>query len=134
MESYIPIIGICFGAIFAVAGFVIFKKDRKIRAEGTKTLGTVVDVQEEYSSDGTSYRLTVEFKDRNGKLIRQALDYTTGFKPKQSIPYKTPIYYLQDKNQTKIALANSKAMLFMGIAFLVIGIMIMGGFIISLIL
>ena len=132
MESYIPLFGICFGVLFAVVGFYILKGDRKIRSEGIKTLGTVVDVKEVYSSDGTSYRLTIEFTNRNGELIQQDLDYTTGFKPKKPIPYKTTIFYLQEKGKMKIALENSKVLLWMGIGFIAIGIMIVVGFILHL--
>lgn len=134
MEAYVPYIVIGMGIIFSVVGWFIIKSDRKIRTQGVKTLGAVVDVQEVYSSEGTSYRLTVEFTDRNGTVIRQDLDHTTGFKPKKAIPYETPIFYLQEKGKTKIALGNSKAMFLMGLLFLSIGIGLMAVIIIPLLL
>lgn len=111
------------GVAFSVGGFFMYKNDRKIRTEGRKTKAKVVDILEEYSQDGKSYRLVVEFTNYRGKIVKQKLNYASGFKPKQSVPYPMDIFYLESGDQIKILPVNSKFLFALSFIFFSVGLL-----------
>lgn len=102
----------------------MFLSDNKIKKEGKKVLATVIEVKEIATTDGTSYKPLVEFKNHRGETIIQELDYSTGFKPKQEVPYKKEIYYLEINNKIKIVPSNNKLKNAISIGFIIVGLAI----------
>lgn len=128
MESstFVIIVLSVLGISFSIAGFFMLKNYRKIRDEGRKTKAKVIDILEEYSNDGKTYRLVVEFKTYNGKLITQELDFSSGFKPKKQPPYPYEIYYLEENGKIKILPAKSNFHFVLCFLFILVGLSCLG--------
>lgn len=126
MEDYMLIIfEALFGLLLATVGFYMLYKDRKIKQNGTKTLATVIELKELKSKDGVSYKQVVEFQNSKGEKIVQELDFSSSIKPKEDVPFKTPIYYQTKNNKTQIVLANNNIKSIVSYSFLAIGIIIL---------
>ena len=100
----------------------MFLSDNKIKKEGKKVLASVIEIKEIATTDGTSYKPVVEFKNHRGETIVKELDYSTGFKPKQEVPFKKEIYYLEINNKTKIVPSNNTLKNAISIGFIIIGL------------
>ena len=126
MEDYMLVVfEASFGLLLAVIGFYMLYKDRRIKQNGTKTLATVIELKELKSRDGVSYKQVVEFQNSKGEKIVQELDFSSSIKPKEEVPFKTPIYYQIKNGKTKIVLANNNIKLIVSYGFLAIGIVIL---------
>ena len=126
MDIYIQYIVFGFSAVMlAVVGIRMIYRDRMVKQNGRKTMATVIEVKEEKTRDGMTYKPVFEFQDARGKKIVQELDYASGIKPKQNPPYKTPIYYLTKNGKTTIVMGDRNIKLIMGYCFVGIGISIL---------
>ena len=114
------------GIVFSVAGFYILRNFKHIRNHGKRTKAKVVDILEEHSNDGKSFRLVVEFTSINGEIIKQELNYSTGFKPKKALPYPLEIFYLEENESIKILPANSSFQFILSILFMLVGMACIG--------
>lgn len=122
MEIYIAsFIIISLGITFSVTGVYLIRRDKKIKSQGRKTEATVIDLKENTTTDGTTYTQIIEFKNRKGNVIVQELGYSSSIKPKQRIPFKIPIYYLEKGDKYQILLANNNLFLALWYAFTIIG-------------
>ena len=52
-------------------------------------------------------------------------DFSSSIKPKKTLPFTTPIFYLNEKNKTKIILANHQIESVLGYTFLLLGMIIL---------
>lgn len=117
MEVYIVIIFIpLILLLFLAFGIFTVISERRIRTKGIETLANVVKIEEIKSQQDYSYKLYVEFVNKRGKTISQAIDDTVSNRPPQELPFKIPIIYLEHKGKLEIVLSKNKTMLFIGIA------------------
>lgn len=123
MGEYFEIIASSlFGFAFLGVGIYIIYLDRKIKAKGRKALATVIEIKEVKSQDAVAYKPVFEFHNHRGETIVQELDYSSSLKPKKTPPYQTAIYYLQEKGETKIVLADNRLKLIIAYCMVVVGI------------
>lgn len=106
-DSIAMITSLGVGITFLGTGLYMMFNDRKIKQQGRKTLATVIDVNEISTNDGVTYEKVIEFQGSQGERVVQTLDYSTSIKPKRVLPYKIPIYYLQQNHRYKIVLAKN---------------------------
>lgn len=114
------------GISFLIFGSLLYRNFKKIKDEGKKTRAKVVDLIEEKTNNGKTYRQIVEFTTTRGKSVTQQLDYSSSFKPKQQIPFPMDIFYLEENGKIKIMPANSKLPFIMSFIFIAIGIICIG--------
>ncbi|MCH2218029.1 MAG: hypothetical protein MK076_08155 [Flavobacteriales bacterium] len=104
----------------------MIRKTRHIKRKGIKTLATVIKIKELHSrDDGVTYKQVLEFKNVNGETVVEELDFASSIKPKKTPPFTTPIFYLNEKNKTKIILANHQIESVLGYTFLLLGMIIL---------
>ncbi len=129
MEEYIPIIVVgILGIAFFLVGLFMTRRDRKIKLDGKKTMAKVIDLKEENSSDGVTYRMILQFSTAKGE-ITQELDYSSGIKPKKEIPFDEEIYYLEEDGKYKMVLSNNKFKLIFNYGFTAVGVILLGLFV-----
>ena len=129
MQDYIPLIAIGgLGIAFFLLGLFMLRRDRRIKLDGKKTLAKVINLKEENSSDGVTYRMILQFSTSKGE-ITQELDYSSGFKPKKEVPFNEEIYYLEEDGKYKIVLSNNKFKLIFNYGFTVVGVLLLSVFI-----
>ena len=125
-NSYIiTITAVFFGLLLAGVGLYMIRKTRHIKRKGIKTLATVIKIKELQSRDGVTYKQVVEFKNMKGETVIEELDFSSSIKPKKTPPFTTPIFYLNEKNKTKIILANHQIESVLGYTFLLLGMIIL---------
>jgi hypothetical protein len=102
--------------LFLVIGLYLYLKERKIRSNGKKTTATVIEIRKEQSQQDVSYRFVVEFRNSNGKKIVQEINNTVSNRPKEKVPFKVPIIYLEKNESTEIILAKDKSILIIALS------------------
>lgn len=124
MELSLLVIFICLliGVVFTLVGIRMISKHRKTINRGLKTRATVIDILEEKTSDGITYRPVLKFRDKNGLERELALGWSTGFKPKKKPPYEQTVYYLKQKDKEHLVLANNKLIPIVSYSLMVLGV------------
>ncbi|MAD97234.1 MAG: hypothetical protein CMB99_07915 [Flavobacteriaceae bacterium] len=129
MEQYLPLIVVgILGIAFFLVGLFMTMRDRRIKLDGKKTLAKVIDLKEENSSDGVTYRMVLKFSTSKGG-ITQEMDYSSGFKPKKEIPFDEQIYYLEKDGKYKIVLSNNKFKSIFNYGFTAVGVILLSLFV-----
>ena len=106
----------------------------RIKKIGVKKQARVIKIREEISPSmdeddvsSTTYYLTVNFKDKNGREIEKEIEFGINKKPKRNSPFSIGIIYNIDENKNKdIILENSKKTILDGYFLLSIGILFLG--------
>lgn len=123
MEAYIPIIiTFLIGVFFPIVGTIMFLTDDIIKKEGKKVVATVIEIKEKVTAGGIEYKLVLEFNNHKGETIVQELNNSSSFKPKQEVPFRKKIYYLEINNKTKIIPNNTTLKNAISFGILIIGL------------
>jgi len=72
-----PLIFILFGLLFFIIGSGLTIRQRSLEQQGIEAQGVVVDLQENYDSDGSTYKPVVQFKTQGGKNVEFTSSYSS---------------------------------------------------------
>lgn len=95
---------------------------KKVRNQGRKTRATIVEILQEQTRDGKTYRLVLEFNNSEGAKVRQKLNTSSGLKPKKELPYPVDIYYLKENEKYHIIMDKDKLTPLLSIIFITVGL------------
>jgi len=72
-----PLIFMLIGLLFFSIGSGLTVRQRTLEQEGVEAQGAVVDLQENYDSDGSTYTPVVRFRTRDGQAIEFVSSYSS---------------------------------------------------------
>ena len=128
--DYSQIIGpSVFAFILLALAIFIIDRDYRVKKNGKKARGTVIDIEEEVSrdSDGetTLYHLLIKFKNSKGNEIIKRSDFSSSIPTSRKPPYKIPIFYLKEDNDYIIVLAKNNIKMIFAYTLLTLAILIL---------
>ena len=65
------------GLLFFAVGSRLTYRQRALEKQGMETAGTMVDLQENYDSEGSTYAPVVQFKTKNGQSVTFTSSYSS---------------------------------------------------------
>jgi len=76
-QMIVPLIFTLFGLLFFAIGSGLTMRQRSLEQQGIEAQGVVIDLQENYDSDGSTYKPVVQFKTRGGQNVEFASSYSS---------------------------------------------------------
>ena len=108
-------------------------KINRVKNFGLKKQARVINIREELSpqmddhfENSPTYYFTVSFKDRNGRIIEQEIEFGIHKKPNRHPPFSIGIiYYIDENKKIEIILENNKRTKLEFYSLLSVGILIL---------
>lgn len=94
-QMIVPAILIFSGLLFFTIGSGLTYKQRTAESQGIETQGVVVDMQENYNSDGSTYTPVVQFKTISGQSVEFVGSYSSS-PPAYEIGQSVTVVYPAD--------------------------------------
>ena len=112
-----PLIFTLFGLLFFVIGSGLTMRQRGLEEQGIEAKGVVIDLEEIYDSDGSTYKPIVRFKTQNGQTVEFASSYSSS-PPAYDIGESVTVVY-QPKNPSEAVIKGDGQ--FLHIIFMLLG-------------
>ena len=91
-QIIVPLIFTLFGLLFFIIGSGLTMRQRSLEQQGTEAQGVVIDLEENYDGDGSTYKPVVQFKTRDGKSVEFASSYSS-YPPAYDIGENVTVVY-----------------------------------------
>lgn len=112
-----PLIFFLFGVLFFAIGSGMTLRQRTLEGQGFEVPGMVVDLQENYDSDGSTYTPVVQFKTNSGQSIEFTSSYSSS-PPAYDVGESVTVVYPPDNPSDAIIKGDGQ---FLHIIFMLLG-------------
>ena len=112
-----PLIFMLVGLLFFFIGSGLTMRQRSLEQQGIEAQGVVVDLQENYDSDGSTYKPVVQFKTRDGQNVEFASSYSSS-PPAYDIGKSVTVVYPPENPSEAIIKGDGQ---FLHIIFMLLG-------------
>lgn len=97
----VPSLLILGGFVFtAIGGFLTYQQ-RSMEQQGIAVPGQVIDLQENYDSDGSTYTPVVQFKTKSGQTVEFTSTYSSN-PPAYQVGQNVTVVYLPDQPEQAV--------------------------------
>lgn len=112
-----PLVFMLFGLLFFGIGSGLTMRQRALENQGIQAQGIVVDLQENYDSDGSTYAPVVQFKTDSGQSVEFVSSYSSS-PPDYDVGEPVTIVYLPENPESAIIKGDGQ---FLNSIFMLIG-------------
>ncbi len=119
-----PSLFILFGLLFFAIGSGLTYRQRSLEKQGIEAPGVVVDLQEKYDSDGSTYAPVVQFQTAEGQSVQFLSTYSSS-PPDYDVGEPVIVVYVPE--QPEKAVIKGEGQLLHSIFMLVGGVIVSGG-------
>ena len=112
-----PLAFFLFGLLFFAAGSGMTMRQRTLEKQGVEAQGVVVDLEENYDSDGSTYAPVVQFQTNSGQSIEFVSSYSSS-PPAYDVGKNVTVVYPPDNPADAIIKGDGQ---FLHIVFMLVG-------------